>query len=55
MNWEHVLSNAGTGEAAQTAEPAMDSETFAGFSNARRVHCGLTWRGFQGMLRWRKT
>jgi RNA polymerase sigma-70 factor (ECF subfamily) len=31
MNWEHVLSDAGTGDAAQTAEPAMDSETFAGF------------------------
>jgi RNA polymerase sigma-70 factor (ECF subfamily) len=31
MNWEHVLSNAGTGEAAQAVEPAMDSETFAAF------------------------
>ena len=31
MNWEHALSNAGTGDTAQTAEPAMDSETFAGF------------------------
>jgi RNA polymerase sigma-70 factor (ECF subfamily) len=31
MNWEYVLSNAGTGDAAPTAEPAMDSETFAAF------------------------
>lgn len=31
MNWEHVLSNSGTGDAAQTVEPAMDRETFAGF------------------------
>jgi RNA polymerase sigma-70 factor, ECF subfamily len=31
MNWEHVLSNAGTGDVAQTVEPAMDSETFAAF------------------------
>ena len=31
MNWEHVLSGAGTRDTAQTAEPAMDSETFAAF------------------------
>jgi RNA polymerase sigma-70 factor (ECF subfamily) len=31
MSWEYVLSNAGNAEAAQTTEPAMDSEAFAGF------------------------
>src|SRR5215471_17641346 len=31
MNWEHDLSTAGTADAAQTTEPAMDVEAFAGF------------------------
>ena len=31
MNWDYVISNAGTGDAAQATEPAMDSEKFAAF------------------------
>ena len=44
MNWEHVLSNAGTGGAAQTAEPAMDSETLLDYyeRSARPLWAYLT-------------
>jgi len=31
MNWGYVLSNAGTRDAAETTEPAMDAEAFQGF------------------------